>query len=96
MYHPGDLKGPDLRPCRPEDRTNGWCDVHDSFVEDDGSCRHGAPDTDSRGGWMETPPAAIVWLPHSSEYWIIGGVDQIDALIEDLRAWREALRAAEP
>lgn len=32
-----------------------------------------------------------VYLPHSCEEWVIGGVEQIDALMADLKAWRERL-----
>lgn len=39
--------------------------------------------------WGETPEKLVAQLPHSCDEWVIGGPDEIKALIEDLQ---EALK----
>lgn len=55
--------------------------------------REGDRVCDSSFGWGETPPFTFpfVELPHSCDAWVIGGVEQIDAMIEELRKAREEI-----
>jgi hypothetical protein len=42
---------------------------------------------DSRlDGFVDDVPAGVVYLPHSCDEWIIGGKEQVKALIADLQA----------
>ena len=42
------------------------------------------------------PRVPCAYLPHSCAQWIIGGPEEIEAMIADLRAAQALLRAEEP
>lgn len=88
MYQSGDLKRVDP-PCG---------DGYEEFVEEghryclcdgrgDGHV-HSVLDTrpigNSRNSHRSFPPC--VYLPHSCDEWVIGGREEVEALIEDLKA----------
>jgi hypothetical protein len=47
-------------------------------------------------GHFEIFPYAVAYLPHSCDEWVIGGPEQIQALIDDLTEALKALSAQQP
>ena len=74
MYQKGDL------------RTHVECAFDGSYCEawkvDE---KHRCCMTDERNNYADVEPG-MAYLPHSCEQWIVGGKDQIRALIDDLTA----------
>jgi hypothetical protein len=76
MYIQGDLYLV-TPPCETTDE-DGFCDL-----DYDDAHRHVVSDA-RRGGEKRRFPAAF--LPHSCDEWVIGGPDELRALIEDAQA----------
>lgn len=74
MYEPGLLKVLDP-PCSTMD-SEGLCDDFE----------HKHELTDSRSDVDYVIPDFCVYLPHSCNEWIIGGKEEVEALIRDLQA----------
>ncbi len=75
MYRKGDLKTIDP-PCDDNYKPGyGGCD---SFLD------HRHTILDHRGDDGDYTMSPCVYLPHSCEEWVIGGVEQIKDLIADL------------
>ena len=82
MYQKGDLKLLDP-PCNEdyevheEDGYTWWtmCNNYDH--------KHSVPDFRSKERGDHMPPC--VYLPHSCDEWVIGGQEEIEALIGDLK-----------
>lgn len=86
MYTKGDLKR--IADCGHED----YCRVEDpSICEKDYSTVRWIDD--SRHGQFRQLRDGTAYLPHSCSEWVIGGKDEVVALIEDLQA---ALRTISP
>lgn len=75
MYEKGDVRVV-FAPC-DEYQTTGFCD-HDRCFE------QGSVD-DSRASYKQCE-VDEVYLPHSCSEWVIGGREQVEALIADLQA----------
>jgi hypothetical protein len=80
MYEPGEIR---IAPRGCQSDENGYCDneLHDH-------------PTDARTDYK--PAYGAVFLPHSCEEWVIGGPEQIRALIHDLEAALVILGGAKP
>lgn len=77
MYKKGDLQILDP-PCDTIwDKEYGCCETDDHIHADI---------SDARGGGYISRGTLCAFLPHSCSEWIVGGVDEIRALIKDLRA----------
>ena len=65
-------------------------------VDKDGFCDNFAHDhpADARADYA--PSSGVVFLPHSCDEWVIGGPEQIRALIHDLNAALVTLGGAKP
>lgn len=78
-YKPGQVTIYDPSICPNKDEY-GWCDCKTDFHE------VGPYDI-----LRDYPDQKAVFLPHSCDQWIIGGKDEIKAMIADLQAALEAL-----
>ena len=89
MYQSGQLKIT-TPPCDEyiRDEEIGGCD--EQYLDPDHG-QHFIYDSSQRG----TPKcgAGTVYLPHSCDEWVIGGAEQIRALIDDLQAALEKIEA---
>jgi hypothetical protein len=86
MYKTGDL-----------DRTQPLCafakkeeEEHDDTVGYCWDCESSHSFTDSRGSLGDVRHPAVA-LPHSCDAWVIGGLEEVLALIKDLQAWAQKL-----
>lgn len=75
MYESGLLKVLDP-PCDTMD-GEGDCDDWDH--------KHKIRDSRSGNGWYMVPDFCV-YLPHSCDEWVIGGKEEVEALIRDLQA----------
>lgn len=74
MYRKGDLKLT-LQPCEHKTCNDLSC------FEDPSGLRKILPDSRQDGAQM-----VGAFLPHSCQEWVIGGINELDALIDDAQA----------
>ena len=87
MYKKGELEisNPLCAGCKEEFMCPEWNEPgHNHDVHMYASDDDNLPNTD------------IVYLPHSCDEWIIGGIPEVKALIQDLAAALHKLRGAKP
>lgn len=77
-YKPGQVTIYDPSVCTKKDE-DGWCECENDF--------HTVPSDIRR----DYPNQKAVFLPHSCNEWVIGGKEQIEAMISDLQAALKAL-----
>lgn len=89
MYEKGMLEVWKITPC-PADCVDKDQPPHAHYTSEypDGQ-RYSAMDGYPPAPGVDTTPYAR--LPHSCDEWVIGGVDEIDALVADLLVAREQL-----
>ena len=88
MYVKGDLCFTSQKPCVIEDDR---CVTHDEWHSADEPCTRGVPYSDARDNFSRPREILCAWLPHSCDEWIVGGVEEIDALVADLLAAKAKL-----
>jgi len=71
-------------PCESAD-DDGYCDYYGEHV-------HAVNDSSVRSDDPLCSRTSGVFLPHSCGDWVIGGEDEIDALVQDLIEARERVR----
>jgi hypothetical protein len=76
MYQKGDLKITKM-PCETMD-ADGYCDT-----EYDDEHTHVIGDFRGRKNYIA--PELAVYLPHSCDEWVIGGVAEIELMVADLQ-----------
>lgn len=85
MYKKGDLKLVDL-PCETFNIDE------DDYISCDKDYEHVHYVVDSRQDGYVKIQHPCVYLPHSCEEWVIGGPDQIEQLISDLKEALEIIQ----